>query len=185
MLLTSTAYSRAEVIAIVAVVLIAGTCKFVGIYSIRRHQWKRGLICAALFFGVVILLINVMNGDIDLEGNRVWIVREQNGQFVKDEYRLIGSSTVTLSTAKTIEVKALPNTYTEGGVTHHHSSPPGHVINDSNRAFAARWKFYNGDGKPTVVAPGALYTLEGEGGGGELVISAESNDANQGKSVDP
>lgn len=184
MLLTNTAYNRAEVIAIVAAVLIAGTCKFVGIYSIRRHQWKRGLICAALFFGVIILLINVMNGDIDLAGNRVWIVHDQNGQFVKDEYRLIGTSTVTLASSKTIEVKALPNTYTKDGETHHHSSPPGHVINDSNRAFAARWKFYNGNGTPAVVAPGTILMLEGEGGG-ELLITEESKEKADGKSVEP
>ena len=181
MLLTDTVYTRAEVIAIVAAVLIVGTCKFAGIYSIRQHQWKRGLICAALFFGILILLINVMNGDIDLAGNRVWIVREQNGQFVKDEYRLIGSTTVTLSTAKTIDVKALPNTYTQDGEKHHHGSPPGHVINDSSRPFIAQWKF-SGE-KPVAVAPGTILLLDGDGR--ELVITEESKENNQRKNDAP
>ena len=169
MLLTSSAYTYAEIAAIVLTVLAAGTCKFVAIYSIRRGLWKRGLLCATGFLGIIILVCAAMNGDLDLSGNRVWIVRDQGGQFVKEEFRLLGSYTVALTTGAPLELKALPCKYIENGETHHNSVPACQVVNDAGRAFEAMWRFYNGKGAPSVVAPGMVQTLPRDGGG-ELVI---------------
>jgi hypothetical protein len=172
MLLTDSAYTAIQVTAIILAVLIGGGCKFAAIFFLRQRRWKPGLACAGILFAILIVIVNIMNGDIDLGGNRILIVRERDGRPVGDEFRVFGPSKLTLASGVTLNLRAIPRTYIEEGTERHRSERMSQVVNDSRLPVNVKWRFYYGNKgvEATSVGPGQVCRFERRDAGGIEII---------------